>query len=131
MGSTSVYFFDGNREKIKTYFIKLWDTKSFDENKIYKPIYISLKPNEAYLAIDKKNKITGENVVFGVVIYYSYKKKNNELYYKIIEETSGPCTYNAPKKLLKLLTDTNDERSIKWRKECWKRYKKDIPEKYI
>ena len=53
-------------------------------------------------------------------------RSNNsrEIYFKIIGETAGPYYYNAPKKMLKMLSPTEVEYAKEWRKECMKKFKR-------
>jgi len=52
-------------------------------------------------------------------------KPNNYLNfgYKDMEESEGPCYYNCPERILKLLTPTTNEFALKWREKCWERIK--------
>jgi hypothetical protein len=41
--------------------------------------------------------------------------------YKDMDDTQGPVIRNCPKAILDLLTETEDEYAINWRKECYRR----------
>lgn len=61
--------------------------------------------------------------VFGVTGLTSVD--NNDYYnfsYKDIDETMGPYSYDCPIGILNLLTDTDNENALEWRKECRKRH---------
>lgn len=57
---------------------------------------------------------TGE--VWGLVVLTSVK--DGYFYTKCIDETSGPYHYKAPQKVLKALSDTDNENALEWRKSC-------------
>ena len=58
-------------------------------------------------------------IVRASVVLVTYHKKDREIMYKDIYESSGPYEVNCPERILKLLTDTDNEYSLKWRKQCW------------
>jgi hypothetical protein len=63
-----------------------------------------------------------EQYTFGVVFLTSVDE--NDYYnfsYKDMDETMGPCYYDCPTGILKLLSPTDKEYAIKWRNECIKR----------
>lgn len=72
-----------------------------------------------YGAVEQINKETGESSVGGVVVLTSSDRKNGFNFgYKIVDETMGPCNCDCPKAILDLLSDTNDEYALSWRKRC-------------
>ena len=72
------------------------------------------QPNrkEIYMAILNKETDEVHALVFLV------DEKNGEFGYKTIGEDMGPYYYNASDKLLSLLTPTDDENALEWRKGC-------------
>lgn len=96
---------------------KIIDTRYFE---IVKSV---LKGATWYGAV--KEKKTGR--VMGVVIKTSVK--NNSYYnfaYKIIEETAGPYDYDCPKSIIALLSETDNEWAIAWRKKCLEKKRKNL-----
>lgn len=72
------------------------------------------QPNskEIYMAV--RNNATNE--VHALV--FLIDEKNGEFGYKPMDETMLPYYYNASDKLLNLLTPTDDENALNWRKSC-------------
>lgn len=77
----------------------------------------------------------GDRVLYGAVknpdgtvwaAVFLGKTENGEFVYKDMDETVGPCYYDAPAKLLKMLTPTDNKIANAWRDQCWKaiEYKK-------
>jgi hypothetical protein len=58
-------------------------------------------------------------IVRASVFLISYHKKDHELMYKEISESSGPYEVNCPERILKLLTPTDNETANQWRQQCW------------
>lgn len=64
-----------------------------------------------------------EQRTFGVVIltstdshsYYNFS-------YKVMDESVGPCYYDCPISILKLLTPTNSAYAVQWRKNCYEHF---------
>ena len=73
---------------------------------------------EAFAAIERINKETGERqVLMAVVIMKFYPKAHYYNFaYKSMDETCGPYIYRCPKRLMKLLTPTDNEYALNWRK---------------
>lgn len=81
----------------------------------------------AVCAIAKKDNETGELVsipkeertVFAVVFLTSVDSKDYfNFAYKDIDETMGPCESKCPKSILNLLSPTDSEWAMAWRKRC-------------
>ena len=74
-----------------------------------------------YAAVEKINKATGERQVWAAVILVRHYPKNP--YYnfgwKDMDESCGPYETNCPERILKLLTPTDNEYALGWRKACW------------
>lgn len=75
---------------------------------------------EAYAAVEVVNKETGEKKVFAAV--YLFRFCNSGYYnfaYKDMDETSGPCVVRCPLRIMKLLTPTDSEWALEWRKRVY------------
>lgn len=72
----------------------------------------SIKSNAVYTAI--KNKTTDN--IFACVFLYSIK--NGEIQFKDVCESEGPFYYDCPKKIIKILSPTDNENALDWRKRC-------------
>lgn len=59
-----------------------------------------------------------EGKIVACVILMERWKKQNEFLYKVIDETWGPVESKCPKRILKLLDPTDNERAIAWRNRC-------------
>jgi len=73
-----------------------------------------------YAAVEIKRNGKVEKV-FGTTALTSTLKHNAWYYefcYKDIDETMGPCDCKCPQSILKLLTPTENEYAIAWRKRC-------------
>ena len=66
-----------------------------------------------------------ERTIFGVVFLTSTNAKDwFNFSYKDIDETMGPAESNCPKGILDLLSPTESEYAIAWRKRCYDNLKK-------
>jgi hypothetical protein len=81
-----------------------------------------IRLREAYMAFKDVNLVNGTRQVFAVVCLLDYRPKDHWNFgYKDMDESMGPCYYNCPEKILRVLSPTTNEYAIKWRKKCWKR----------
>lgn len=77
-----------------------------------------------YYAAIKRTKFAteteAENVcIFAVIVLTSVDNKEwFNFSYKDMDETMGPYQYNCPKSILDLLSPTDNEYAIEWRKRC-------------
>lgn len=79
-----------------------------------------VKFREAYVAVRNK---AGE--VYCAVFLLNYAPNDYFNFgYKDMDETMHPYVYNCPKRILDLLTPTDNEHALKWREECRKRLAK-------
>lgn len=63
--------------------------------------------------------------IFGVVILTSTDMKDYfNFSFKLIEEQLGPGYYDCPVGILDLLSETNDEISLAWRKKCREKHER-------
>lgn len=65
-----------------------------------------------YAAVE--NLKTGN--VFALIVLTSVK--DDEFYYKDMDETCGPTKCDCPKSILDLLSETDNEYALNWRKRC-------------
>ena len=91
-----------------------------ERDKRFEVKYLSKKGKVIYTAI--KNKDTEK--IFASVFLLDIDKERNELYYKEVVEEAWPFVYEAPEKLIKLLSQTDDEDALEWRKKCLYKPKK-------
>lgn len=83
-----------------------------------------------YGAVEKINLKTGQRDVFAVVILLNYCRKDYYNFgYKDMDESMGPYEDNCPKRILELLTPTDNKNANDWRERCWKKInsKKSMP----
>lgn len=72
---------------------------------------------EAYVALEKRNKINSDDIeVIGVVCLLDYV--DGEIGIKVMDETSLPYYFKCPARILRMLTPTENENALGWRKEC-------------
>lgn len=83
-----------------------------DSSANYKVVKSAVVGTTYYAAIKKVN--TGD--IFGHVTLTSVK--DGELWCKDMDETMGPCAYECPITILKLLTPTDNEYANGWRQKC-------------
>lgn len=76
-----------------------------------------------YAAVEQVNKATGERRVWAAVILVRFGRdpynRDNNFSWKDMDETMGPCESHCPERILKLLTPTDNEYALGWRKACW------------
>lgn len=94
-----------------------WKKFIFDEiesenNKI---IYYTKRGSTAYLACKYVSQ-DGREWVYALVLLCSQYRGSKG--YKPVDEDMGPLEYEAPKKLIDLLTPTDSEYANYWRKKC-------------
>ena len=80
---------------------------------------------EAYLAVERTLP-SGETYVFAMICLIKRvpSDPNYNFGYKDMDESMGPCYYNCPKRILDLLTPTDNEYANRWRDECRTRLNK-------
>ena len=81
-----------------------------DEN--FEILEHSLKKNVIYTETKNKKR----NIIYAEVFLYSIKDR--EISFKGLTEFSGPYNYNCPKKILKMLSPTDDIYALEWRRKC-------------
>ena len=88
-----------------------------------------MKGSVYYAAITPLQRRTAEGIIpileeeretFAVVMLTSvYIKDHYNFGYKVVSEDMLPCQNNCPESILKLLSPTDNERALEWRKYCW------------
>lgn len=91
---------------------------------------IALKLNVMYAAVETRQKDTGDREVWAAVFLIKYIKGDevHNFGYKDMEESMGPCQADAPKRILDLLTPTDNENALAWRRACRRRISRKAPE---
>ncbi|MBG0808056.1 hypothetical protein IY145_01310 [Methylosinus sp. H3A] len=88
-------------------------------SKVLKSAFVS--PRVYYAAVECVTKATGERVVWALVCLVDYNPRDREGFifgYKDIGESAGPCETECPEAILDLLTETDYEYALEWRKRC-------------
>ena len=61
-----------------------------------------------------------KTIVFAAVCLTRVDSKDHfNFSYKDMDETCGPCEYDCPASILKLLTPTDSDWAKEWREKCW------------
>lgn len=85
-----------------------------------------MKGNIYYAVIKQKTKDIDKNMAIVFLTHYSPKAKNGcNFGYKDMDESMGPCRYDFPEKYLDMLTPTNNELALEWRKAVRERISKN------
>lgn len=66
-------------------------------------------------------KLTATGEVFGMVMLTS-ERDRYWFGYKEMDETMGPCCYDCPESILKLLSPTDSKYANEWRQKCHERH---------
>ena len=78
-----------------------------------------MKGSVWYGACEYTNKTTGESKVFGCVSLTAVDNKEYDNFaIKQMDETMCPCYNDCPSGILKLLSPTENDYALKWRKAC-------------
>ena len=107
MGWTFTYI--GYYEKDK----KALMIKALEQSGYMKVIKASMRGNVFYAACETLRK---PGHYWGIVCLTSLK--NGEFGYKDIEEDMGPCYYDCPASILDMLSPTDNNYALEWRKQC-------------
>ncbi len=74
---------------------------------------------EAYTAVERIDKQTGERRVFAGVTLIQYRKNT---YFNfgvcVMDENMGPYYFNCPESIMAMLTETTHENAVEWREAC-------------
>ena len=77
--------------------------------------------SEHYAAIERVETATGKREVWASVILIDLAKvagSNHNICYKDMDETANPYYVRCPARILDLLTPTENELALEWRKNC-------------
>lgn len=75
----------------------------------------------AYLACEVTPKNGDDPYVYGLVCRLDFYPNTNEwcnFWYKPMDETMGPYYWDCPKRILDLLSPTDNEVALNWRQSC-------------
>lgn len=95
--------------------------------KTCKVIYAVEKGSTVYMAVECHDSETGYTNVVGMVALTTIRSKEDFNFgIKLMDETMLPNYYQAPRRLLDMLTPTDDEWALEWRKRCRKQYEETL-----
>lgn len=72
-----------------------------------------------------KNTETGEIFAVIILLQHGSQSDRTNFFYKTMDETEGPYNYDCPKRILDILTPTDDEFAIQWRIKCRNRIEQE------
>lgn len=113
MGWSSIY--EGRLKNKKADGIKEFLVNDIESDKL-KVLDFSKKATTVYMAV----KIIETEEVFALVVLTAFEE--GDFFWKIMDESQGPCVWDCPQRILKLLTPLEpkeDSYAAKWREECW------------
>lgn len=85
----------------------------------WKAVYASQNGSVCYLAVRRTNKETGESIIYGLVVLTAIRSDDTYNFgMKEMSEDCGPNYYCAPKKLIAMLSPTDNKYALEWRKQC-------------
>ena len=131
MGTTCTHKPKG--EPLTDFFIREGVLRWSDDNpytyRVLDSAFINL--TEYYAAVEQVHKETGERQVWAAMIKVTMVRGprrdrwarddpwDHNFCYKDMDETVGPYYHNCPERILKLLTPTEHEYALEWRRKCW------------
>ena len=90
-----------------------------DENRKVEVLKSSMVGSTYYAAVKSYNKTNGyERVCAAICLTSTNAKDYYNFAYKDMDETCGPYKYDCPKGILDMLTPTDNEYALEWRKAC-------------
>ena len=91
-----------------------------NERTIWKVLKSAMNGSTYYAAVERTDKETGESYVFGAVCLTSVDNSNyhENFGYKDMDESMGPAQSKCPNSILDLLSETENEWALAWRKRC-------------
>lgn len=113
--------------KATTANLKKYFEEQFEVEKHFSLKYFAKKGNALYMAIERK--MDSSTVVYAQIVKIAVEDGWFE--YKEFTEFSGPFFYDAPAKLLKMLSPTDDETALSWRKECKEKAEQLLKKKIV
>ena len=91
-----------------------------DENRKCEVLKSSMVGSTYYAAVKSLNKTNGfERVCAAICLTSTNSKDYFNFAYKDMDETCGPYKYDCPKGILDLLSPTDNEYALEWRKQCY------------
>lgn len=101
--------------------IKVWLTEQLSgPNSTVLAMHVEEK--EAYAAVEDRRSDGTSRVVGVVALMKLSNKQADHFYYRIMPEDVGPIADSCPKQILDLLTPTDDEFALDWRRRCESRH---------
>lgn len=95
-----------------------------DENRKCEVLKSSMVGSTYYAAVKSLNKTNGyERVCAAICLTSTNSKDYYNFAYKDMDETCGPYKYDCPKGILDLLSPTENEYALEWRKQCYENLK--------
>lgn len=112
------YSYKPHNQSVHEYFSEHWnnETERFTL-RVLKTAVVKLRT--AYFAVERVVKATNEREVFCVICKLGYRPHDHFNFgYKDMDETMGVYVTDCPASILDLLTPTDNENAIEWRKLC-------------
>ena len=95
-----------------------------DENRKCEVIKSSMVGSTYYAAVKSFNKTNGYERIWAAICLTSTNMKDYfNFAYKDMDETCGPCYNDCPKGILDMLSPTENEYALAWRKQCYENLK--------
>lgn len=99
-----------------------------NETTLWEVLKSSMRGSTYYAAVKMTDKETGKFEIFAAVFLTSINNRDYfNFNYKDMDETCGPYECDCPKGILDLLTETDSEYAIKWRKRCREKLERKTP----
>lgn len=91
-----------------------------DENRKCEVLKSSMVGSTYYAAVKSLNKTNGYECVWAAICLTNTNiREYFNFAYKDMDETCGPYKYDCPKGILDLLSPTENEYALEWRKQCY------------
>lgn len=91
-----------------------------DENRKCEVLKSSMVGSTYYAAVKSLNKTNGYECVWAAICLTNTNMREYfNFAYKDMDETCGPYKYDCPKGILDLLSPTENEYALEWRKQCY------------
>lgn len=72
---------------------------------------------QGFVALKRTLKETNESIVFALVLAITWHNEYENMCFKEMDEEMGPYYYKCPKRILKLLSPTDNKEALKWRQK--------------
>lgn len=110
---------------VKRYFFDYLTHES--DTRKYKCLDVALTFKEMYAAVELIHKDTGKREVVAICAMLQYTRDGHYNFgKKMMDETMGPYMYACPRRILEMLTPTDNEFAQGWRKRNWERINRQI-----